>query len=271
MLSPSPPGTSAAARTAPRRGFRERRPDGPPLPRHRAPPLAPIAEPNSTSESASGPRYGPGSRPPRPRRGPGPRPGAGRTKPTPSAKATAEAEWPDGIDELVGCGWTKRKTGRCSGRGRVRGSRVLNNEVGDRRGHALGDAARAPRPGVSCRAQGHGPRQRRTRVCLCWRRPTGGGRTRHGLRPADGDGAHQFAVEFRQPARSPPQHGSHFTTILPGIPPADGGSGARTQPGAARHLPRAQRLRGSGEQQGHQNRNADRQQGQSWIPVRSPR
>ncbi|GAA2862911.1 hypothetical protein GCM10010523_23950 [Paenarthrobacter ilicis] len=52
-------------------------------------------------------------------------PMAGDTIPAPTAKATAEAECPDGMEELVGCGSTKRKKGSCSGRGRARGSSLL--------------------------------------------------------------------------------------------------------------------------------------------------
>jgi hypothetical protein len=35
-------------------------------------------------------------------------PRAGLTIPTPAANATADAEWPLGREELVGCGWRNR-------------------------------------------------------------------------------------------------------------------------------------------------------------------
>ena len=41
-----------------------------------------------------------------------------------------------------------------------------------------------------------------------------------------GDGAHQFAVEFRQAAGGLPQHGSHWTTILPETARRHGGKAA---------------------------------------------
>jgi hypothetical protein len=52
-------------------------------------------------------------------------PKAGETIPAPTEKATAEAECPDGMEELTGWGCTNLKMGRCSGKGRLRGSAVL--------------------------------------------------------------------------------------------------------------------------------------------------
>ena len=54
---------------------------------------------------------------------------------------------PEGMEELVGCGFTKRNSGRCSGSGRVPGER-LEDDVGDARGNTQGQDS------VKCRAPG---------------------------------------------------------------------------------------------------------------------
>src|SRR6476660_1191568 len=126
MLRPSPCGTLAAStrrRAVAGMGGRT----GHHLLVTRAAP-APIAEPNSTSEGQCAPvctlEYATPAA-----TGAMTAPSTGCTSPVPRANATAEAEWPDGMDELVGCGCTKRNTGRCSGRGRARGSRVLKTSL----------------------------------------------------------------------------------------------------------------------------------------------
>ena len=122
MPRPSPSGSSAAF-TAVRRtsGMAAGRAttSGSPWRRPRRSPI------RRTHPRASGRRCGHVSTRRPPRAGPARRRGPGRTSPAPTAKATAEAEWPDGMEELVGCGWTNLNTGRCSGRGRARGSSVL--------------------------------------------------------------------------------------------------------------------------------------------------
>ena len=123
MPSPSPSGSSAAF-TAVRRcsGIGGR--TGHHFRVTRAAP-APIADPKKTSEGQWAPVWTREYATPA-ARGASAAPRAGRTRPAPSTNATAEAECPDGMEELVGWGWTKRKTGRCSGSGRARGSSVLN-------------------------------------------------------------------------------------------------------------------------------------------------
>src|SRR5438876_7643178 len=102
MLRPSPPGNSGAETgvrwTAGTSGL-----SGHHLRVNSAAP-APIAEPKRTSDGQCAPvctrEYATpvaiGARA---------NPTPGWTRPAPRVKATAEAEWPDGKEELVGCGW----------------------------------------------------------------------------------------------------------------------------------------------------------------------
>ena len=126
MLNPSPSGSSGAGVHVLVVGGKGGRTGHHRLVIRAAP--APIAEPKSTSEGQCAPvwtrEYATPSA-----AGANAAPNDGLTSPTPTAKATAEAEWPDGMDELLGCGWTNLNTGRCSGSGRARGNRVLKTPL----------------------------------------------------------------------------------------------------------------------------------------------
>ena len=63
---------------------------------------------------------------------------AGRTSPAPRAKATAEAEWPDGMEELVGCGMDEPEDRKVLRQRACPRQQCLEHHVGDRGSHGLG-------------------------------------------------------------------------------------------------------------------------------------